>query len=296
MLYVNDLPNVCIKSTCLLYADDTALIFEGNNVANLQGDLDYELPIICEWLKANKLSLNTKKTVYQLYNNTRSAADISVNMNNDEIQCVEKVRYLGVIIDQNLKWNFHIDHITAIISRNIGIMNRSKFFLDKHSLTLLYNTLILPYINYCCIVWGFTFPTYLQKLELLQKRAVRIIDNQHRLAHADPIFHKLKLLKVQDIAKQQLIILMHRSLIQNMPAEIDSLFVKVDPNILRTRRMQHFLEPFTAKLYRTRVSSWIGPRLWNSIISPEYSLDDARMLTKYYLKKITKSIFLQQFQ
>ena len=175
-------------------------------------------------------------------------------------------------------------------------MNRTKFFLDKHSLTLLYNTLILPYINYCCLVWGFTFPTYLQKIELLQKRAVRIIDNQHRLAHADPIFQKLKLLKVQDIAKQQLIILMHKSLTPNMPADIHSLFVRVAPNILRTRRRQHFLEPFTEKLYRTRVCTWIGPRLWNSIISSEYSLDDARILTKYSLKKITKVHFLQHFQ
>ena len=197
------------------------------------------------------------------------------------------------MIDQNLKWNHHIDHLTAIISRNIGIMNRSKFFLDKHSLTLLYNTLVLPYINYCCLVWGFTFPTYLHRIELLQKRAVRIIENQHRLAHTGPIFQNLKLLKVQDIAKQQLILVMHRKLTSNLPVDIDFLFHILDPSLTRTRRRQHFIEPFTVKHYRSRISTWLGPRLWNSIISPRYSLNDARLLTKFNLKKVTKNHFLQ---
>jgi len=214
-------------------------------------------------------------------------------LNTNVIQVVEKVKYLGMIIDRNLKWNYHIDHLTAIISRNIGIINRSKFFLDKQSLTLLYNTLILPYINYCCLVWGFTYPTYLYRIELLQKRAVRIIDNQHRLAHADPIFQKLKLLKIQDIAKQQLMILMHKKLTFNIPMHIDYLFITVDPSVIRTRRRQHFIEPFTEKLYRTRVSTWVGPRLWNTFISPKYSLDDVCALSKYNLKKVTKNLFLQ---
>ena len=67
LIYINDLPNVCNKSNCLLYADDAALIFKGTDASELQTSLNEELPVICEWMKANKLSLNTRKTVYQIY-------------------------------------------------------------------------------------------------------------------------------------------------------------------------------------------------------------------------------------
>ena len=192
--------------------------------------IDVELPIICTWLQANKLSLNTKKTVYQIYNNTLNPAELNVTLNGDPIEAVQSVKYLGMIIDPNLKWNLHIDHLTTVISRNIGVMSRAKFFLDTHLLTLLYNSLVLPYINYCCVVWGFTFPSYLNKIELLQKRAIRIITHQHRLAHTEEIFKSLKLLKVHNIAKQQAIILMHRKLSLSLPSSVGGLFTLSDPS------------------------------------------------------------------
>ena len=293
LIYINDLPNICKKSKCLLYADDTALIFESSNASELQNSLNQELPAICQWLQENKLSLNTRKTVYQIYSNSNTPVHIEVKLNGDLIQTAEKVKYLGMIIDPHLKWDYHIDHLAVTISRNIGIMNRAKFFLNENHLTLLYNALILPYINYCCLIWGFTFPTYLHKLELLQKRAVRIIVKQHRLAHTDPIFQHLKILKVKDIAKQQLIILLHRKINNRVPPQLDSMFIAFNHTDTRTRSRQHFSEPFTAKLYRTRVATWIGPRIWNSIVSPMLSFTDASHISKAHIKKMSKEYLLQ---
>ena len=295
LIYINDLPNVCKKSHCLLYADDTALIFESTSVPELQLHLDQELPTICQWLQANKLSLNTKKTVYQIFNKKQVPVNLFVTLNGKSIQAVEKAKYLGMVIDPGLKWNFHIDNLAIIISRNIGLISRARFFLDKHSLTLLYNSLVLPYINYCCLVWGFTFPTYLHKIEVLQKRAVRIIDNQSRLAHTDPIFQHLKLLKVKDIAKQQLLILMHRKIVSQIPSQLDSIFVPIGSISIITRNKQHFLEPFTEKLYRTRVASWIGPRLWNVVISSQLTLVEVRALSKAEIKRISKEYFISEY-
>ena len=286
LLYINDMPNVCKQAKFLLFADDTVVIFENKNINRLQIDLDTELPDICEWLKANKLSLNTKKTVCQIYSNSRTEIQLNVLLNNETIPAVEKVKYLGIIIDRNLNWGLHIHQLSSMISRNIGIMNRSKFYLDKSSLKLLYNALVLPYINYCCLVWGFTFPSYIHKLILLQKRAVRIIAHEHRLANTEPIFKDLKLLKVNDIAKQQLILLMHRKLRSELPRQLNELFSFVNPGSITTRNRHHFCEPFTEKLYRTRVCSWNGPRIWNKIISPYHVIDSARELSKHRLKKI----------
>ena len=199
--------------------------------------------------------------------------------------------YLGVHIDSGLKWSAHIDHLTFIISRNIGVINRVKYFLNKQSLILLYNSLVLPYINYCCLVWGFTFQTYIRKIEILQKRIIRIIDDKHRLAHADPIFRSLNMLKVIDIAKQQLISVMHRKIIGTLPSELNNLFSLSNiPSI--TRHKSHFNETFSRKLYRTRVASWTGPRLWNSCIAPHFSIADLKITSKrMYQKACQKAIY-----
>ena len=293
LIYVNDLPNTCKLGQCLLYADDSVFLFESANATELQNVINHELPNICSWLQMNKLSLNTKKTVYQIYNNSRTSVKIDVKLNNDPIEAAETVKYLGVIIDPHLKWNSHIDHLTMTISRNIGIINRAKFFLDSKLLSLLYNSLVFPYINYCCLVWGFTFPTSLHKIELLQKRVIRIIANQHRLAHTEPIFKSLKLLKVYDVAKQQVLLLMHKKICLSLPPLLDELFKCTVPSNARTRNTKHFFEPFTDKLYRTRTVTWIGPRTWNNIIASQFSIQNAINMSKYQLKKFTKEHFLR---
>ena len=101
--------------------------------------------------------------------------------------------------------------------------------------------LVLPYINYCCFVWVFTYQNYISKIELLQKRVVGIIDNQHRLAHSNPIFKSLNILKVRDIAQLQLISVMHRKMIGSLPKELDDMFLLTNnSNITRSRL--HFKE------------------------------------------------------
>ena len=137
--------------------------------------------------------------------------------------------------------------------------------------------------------------SYVHKIEILQKKTVRIIDGQHRLAHADPIFHKLSLLKVYDIAKQQLMLLMYRKLCSSAPKVFDDLFMFTNPKSYKTRHRQHFHEHFCKKHFRTRVCTWTGPRIWNIVISPNYSIEDIRELSKCSMKKVTKKYFLSGY-
>ena len=295
LLYINDFPNISQNIKFLLYADDTAIFFESDKMSTLQQLVDTECTHICNWLEINKLSLNTQKTVFQLYKCSNISQKLTVKLNGTQIKEEVKVKYLGMYIDANLKWASHIEQLSVILSRNIGAINRSKYLLNKQSLLMLYNALVLPYISYCCIIWGFTYPTYISKIETLQKRMVRIIDGQHRLAHSDPIFKGNNILKVKDIARHQLITVMHKKFTETLPNEIESLFtLTIAPNIM-TRSRRHFTETFTEKLYGTRVVSWIGPRLWNSVIAPHFSITDIRTSSKYWIKKYIKKCFIESY-
>ena len=295
LLYINDFPNASKNTTFLQYADDTAIFFESDTANKLQLLIESESLHICNWLMANKLTLNTQKTVFQVYKSSDKALKLSIKLNNVEILETATVKYLGVYIDSGLKWSAHISHTALIISRNIGIISRVKYFLNKQSLLLLYNSLILPYINYCCLVWGFTYQTYVNKIEILQKRIVRIIDNQHRLAHSNPIFKTLNILKTRDLARQQLISVMHRKITGNLPKEIGDLFILSDVQNI-TRSVRHFEEKFTRKLYCTRTASWQGPRLWNAKIAPHFSLTEVRNASKTNIKKHVKTQFLVAYE
>ena len=76
-------------------------------------------------------------------------------LDNTKLDRVTKTKFLGVIIDENLTWKNHIDGITKTISRNIGMINKLKFFfVPERILRTLYCTLVLPYINYGILIWG----------------------------------------------------------------------------------------------------------------------------------------------
>lgn len=295
LLYINDLHKVCNMAKTLLYADDTALIFEADSAAELQTLLDAELPKISKWFQVNKLSLNADKTYFQLYNNSRINSDITVFLNGTKIKHAERVKYLGMFVDENMKWKSHIEHISTIISRNIGIISRSRFFLRHKHLLLLYNALVLPYLSYCALIWGFSPRSHLHKISVLQKKAVRIIEGQPRLAHSDPLFSKLNLLKIEDIAKQQAIVIMHNVVNQRTSNEICSLFDLAPHNERNSRNIKHFTEMFASKLYRTRTLAWLGPRLWNTIITPFYPDLQTVPISKQSIKKLTKNKLTERY-
>ena len=82
--------------------------------------------------------------------------------------------------------------------------------MPQNSLLMLYNTLILPYIDYCNVIWGNCGHSQLNHVLLLQKKAVRICTGSCYMTHTDPLFYQLKTLKVHDINNLQTAIFMKR--------------------------------------------------------------------------------------
>ena len=112
--------------------------------------------------------------------------------------------FLGIIIDERLSWSYHINYVNEQISKNIGMLSRLRHFMSGTVLKLLYNSLILPYLMYCNIVWCSTYPTHLSKLFILQKRSKRINKNSSYNAYANVLFCRLQILNVYNIFKLQL--------------------------------------------------------------------------------------------
>ena len=83
------------------------------------------------------------------------------------------------------------------ISISIGILNKLKHYIPLHIRINIYNSLILPYVNYGILLWGNNH----EKVTKLQKKAMRIINLKKYNSHTEPLFQKLHMLKVEDIFK-----------------------------------------------------------------------------------------------
>lgn len=292
ILYINDLPNASPLTQPLLFADDTSLFLSDNDIHKLISTLNTELSKVSDWMKANKLTVNTKKTTYILFRPRQKIIHLNIPLffDNRQLTLEHNVKFLGVFINENLSWKQHINHISIKISKSIGIIYRSRYFLSQKSKLSLYYTLIYPYLIYCNVVWSSTYVSNLHRLFLLQKRIIRILTNADYRAHSAPLFAKLKILNIFSIASFHIAKFMfsyHNSL---LPSSFQNLFTtNCEIHNYNTRNVLHY-RPY---LCRTNIKQhtilFQGPKIWNSLPSNISSLTSKSLfsisLRQYLISK-----------
>ena len=156
--------------------------------------INLNLEKINGWLCSNKIMLNTDKTKYIVYAYGRDVFLDSVEVGTCQLERVSQVKYLGVILDEKLRFGPQIDSIAVKISRSIGILFKLRHFYPIQVLKFLYYTFVHPYLLYGIEVW-FAAPDYLvSKIYILQKRTIRCINSLDYNAHTGPIFCTMKIL------------------------------------------------------------------------------------------------------
>ena len=134
------------------------------------------------------------------------------------------VKYLGILIDKNLSWKRHIDHIIIKVSRTVGLIAKLRHFLPTHTLLNIYQALIAPYLTYGLTVWGQACKSYLDKLLKLQKRAHRFIYFSDHNEHAIPLFDNAHILTLKFVHYESLANLMFDVRNRTAPSNIQDLF------------------------------------------------------------------------
>ena len=236
IIYMNDISTVTNKFHFTLYADDTSLVepictFSMGTSANTETSdaINSELRLITDWLCLNKLSLNAKKTKMMIFHHRQkniSKLNLQLYINNTKIEQVKEFDFLGMVIDECMTWDSHINKIACKISRVNGVLSRLKRFVPSEILKIIYNALILPHLNYGILLWG----KNIHRIQKLQKWAVRSITLSKYNAHTDPLFIKLKLLKIQDIYSLCLLKFYHKYKQNVLPNYFSGMFDVVYPS------------------------------------------------------------------
>ena len=162
-----------------------------------------ELAKFLEWTTANKLSINLDKTycIAHTYRNINTNI-LNITINNMNLQFYEFGLFLGVTVDTKMKFYKHIDNICNKLSKAIGIIYKlSNEGAPKSVLLMMYYSLAYPYINYNVCSYAGTYNSHLNRILLLQKRLVRIVNKSAYLEHTDKLFFDNKIFKIDDVYK-----------------------------------------------------------------------------------------------
>ena len=268
IIYINDIINSSSFLNFVLFADDTSVFYSHSNFNHLVNLLNRELSKISQWFKCNKLSLNVNKTNFINFSKMNIGRENNCVLAIDGLPLTEKLstKFLGVIIDSKLTWNEHIHNVYTSVARNIGILFKLKEYISEKSLLVLYNSLVLSHINYCNIAWGNCSITKINSLFLLQKRAIRTITNSNYLTHTEPLFDRLKTLKIQDIHSLQTGVFMYKFTNNQLP-ELFNNFFDLNSNIhtYPTRHSTDFHLENPRTILAQKSIKHHGPDVWNTL-------------------------------
>ena len=154
------------------------------------------------WLRANKISLNTSKTEIVLFRSKRKTITKKLNfrISGQNIPISKSVKYLGVMLNENLSWDSHMAYILPKLNRGLGLLSKIRYYVPKFLLRTIYFCLFNSHLIYASQIWA-QQKTILQKLQILQNKALRIINFKPHDTAANELFFSNKILKISDYLK-----------------------------------------------------------------------------------------------
>ena len=199
---------------------------------------------------------------------------------------VTEAKFLGITIDENLTWKKHVDNVSKVCSRNIGVLSKVKSFLPANTMYTLYCSLVLPYFNYGLLLWGNSSKQNVNKVFKIQKRAIRVITNSDYLSSTKPLFNRLKTLNVFDMYTREVATFMFKYKNDMLPLSFNHFFtIHRDNHDYNTRNRDDFKFP----VQKIETISSFGPKVWNELpknVKQANTLNQFRSLLKSELLSV----------
>jgi hypothetical protein len=203
-LFINDMLRLPLNGCLTAYADDTALLCTGESVEQLFKSANEDFLILQNWLNDNGLTLNKSKTVYIEFN-VKSNHTFTI----EGIECVTYSKYLGVIIDKNLRWDYHCNLVASKIRQTFH-----KFLLLRRIISLpllksVYFALVDSHLCYGIMAWGGAAKTAIDPVEKAQKKVLKIMFRKPALFPSVELFKLAEVFNPRQIFVKQALTCTH---------------------------------------------------------------------------------------
>jgi hypothetical protein len=281
------------------YADDSQLWLPFN-----PDELDAAVDImqsclhdVSLWMAHHKLKLNVTKTEFLVISSAHHARvhdlERPIVIESESIAPSSgAVRNLGVLIDPRLSMETFITHVCKGCFFWIHNINRIKRYLDFEAMEKLIHCFITSKLDFCNSLFLGLPATQLQRLQRVQNAAARILTCTLKREHIRPVLFQLHWLPMEARVVFKVLLLIHKSLIQNGPKYIKDLLIPEENG--DDRRSSDLLKvPFTrSALLFDRAFSIAGPRLWNQLPAKIRAIKN----TDHFKRELKTHLFRQFYQ
>jgi len=198
--------------------------------------------------------------------------------------CQEKsIKFLGIYIDDDLKWTDHIKNLNRKISNTIFTLNQIKNVMPFNTLKTLYQTMLEPHLTYGLPIWGNANLSTLKKTNVLQKKALRCITNSKFNSHTEPLFKSTELLKLNDLYTLEVSKIMYKYQSKRLPETFNNLYSynhQVHPGTI-TRQSHQLHIPKPKNNFVKSQPKYNYPAIWNNIKQDTQNQPTTKAFTKH---------------
>ena len=281
IIYINDIVNTSGLLQFCMYADDGVIYLSGRDAKSVINCVNQQITNITQWLLANKLTLNVRKSHYMIFSKQKLTLDDlpQIKINNVNINRVTETEFLGMTITDQLNWTKHIRNIKIKISKINGILYLTRQLLNRETLKHIYITLVQSHLIYCNIIWGCNYSSHLNPLILMQKIIIRTITFCNRRAHTAELFQLLNILNIHKVNRQCTALFVFKSLNNLVYTTIKYEFAS-DIHNISLRDPLRLRPPFATTLQRQRSVLCHGCTVWNALPLEVRSIDSMTSFKK----------------
>lgn len=197
-IFINDI--FFLKLNLQLYADDMVLVYSNENIDELFYKIQEDLNEISNWLKLNLMYVNAEKTNYMIFDTKNKFKTIELNdyelkINNKKIERIEKTHYLGLLIDNKLKFDAHIRNIKSKLNSSCFALRKICSLLPERAKWFFFHSCIMSHISYLNPIWNVASDLEIKSLKMCINRAIKIIKRYPRL-HSSNLLYSEQLLPI----------------------------------------------------------------------------------------------------
>lgn len=245
LIYINDLPDYLKYSTLRLFADDSILyarIQSQSDSHKLQADLEAALCWEKDWL----MQFHPDKCSVLSVSRGRSPKKHNYSMHGQILEQVSQAPYLGVTLQNDMKFGTHIQSTINKCNRSLGMLRRHLWHAPQKTKQLAYFALVRSRLDYCAPIWDPHLKTLAASLEMVQRRAARYVLNIHDpYASVSDMLNHLQWQSLEQRRQAQRLTLFYK-IINNHVAIDGSAYLTPSPHINRHSNSLSFLKPHSS--------------------------------------------------
>ena len=262
-IFINDIFLLKLDSDLCNFADDTTLYACGCSLDDIVPRLENDLSALIEWFFENGMVANPGK-FQVMFLGLKEKNTLRLNINDNKILTTNKVKLLGIEIDNALTFTAHIQNLCCKVNRKINAFSRLNTYISRPQAMLICNAVILSNFNYCPLIWLFSTKAANNEINRTHKRALRILFKDYDSSF-DELLEKSESVKIHVQNLQKLMIEIYKTMNKLNPSYIwefhEEKVVKYD---LRTKNLCRLPKTLTTK-FGIETLSFRGSLLWNTL-------------------------------